>query len=271
MRAQALLVALLCATGCGALREAGSSTYGFLARFSHPPAERSEAPHDIEIACSRATFNYVVPVEGGVVLVDAGFDDAGAGLLRVIGDRKVLAVLLTHAHIDHKAGAHLFDAPVYVGRADLPWFDDDYHLHAIGPAAGRRFFGRAHRPKRLEPIDDGQVLEIGGARFVAHSVPGHTPGSVAWQFRDVLFTGDAVQSPEGDRLYPAPWTVTEDPRQAWRSLRRLADVDFTTLFDGHYGRTDNARALLRQAIEGYDASLPYEYPMLHALGCAEEH
>jgi glyoxylase-like metal-dependent hydrolase (beta-lactamase superfamily II) len=265
----ALLIALALLAGCGALREVGSSSYGFFARFSHPPEERNQAPHGIEIACARATFNYVVPVEGGVVLVDAGFDEAGVSIRRVIGERRVLAVLLTHAHIDHKAAAHLFDAPVYVGRGDLPWFDDDWHLRAIGPAAGRRFFGRALRPARLVPVDHREVVEVGGARFIAHSVPGHTPGSVAWQFRDVLFTGDAAHSPDGELLYPAPWTVSENPRQAWRSLRRFVDVDFDTILDGHYGRTDGARRLLRRTLDGYDDSFPYEYPAVHALGCAE--
>jgi glyoxylase-like metal-dependent hydrolase (beta-lactamase superfamily II) len=163
----------------------------------------------------------------------------------------------------------VFGAPVYVGEADLPVFDDDWYLHAVGPALGRRVWDKPPKPDVLVGVEDGQVLEIGGARFVAYAVPGHTPGSTAWQLRDVLFTGDAVQSPNGDDIYPAPWTVTEDRRQAWRSVRRLLDVDFTTLFDGHHGRADDAKRLIRAALGKLDPDYPYAYPAIHPLGCAE--
>ncbi|MFZ9889211.1 MAG: MBL fold metallo-hydrolase, partial [Myxococcota bacterium] len=236
----------------------------------HTPPARTLAPHGIQPVCVRATLNYLVPVEGGVVVVDAGFDPAGQVLREAIGDRKVLAVLLTHAHIDHRAAAHLFDAPVYVGMGDVPWFDDDRVLHAIGPGLGRRLYGVPPRPKDLRGVQDGDVLYLGGTRFVAHRVPGHTPGSVAWQFRDVLFTGDAVQRPvDDDHLYPAPWTVSEDVRQAWRSMRRLLHLDVNVLLDGHYGRTDDARWHLRQSLDAFDSDQPYEHPAQRPFGCAE--
>lgn len=262
-------LAVVVVTGCALLRDVGSASYGAAADVLHEPPERRVTPHGIEVACSRGTLNYIVPVEGGVVLVDAGFEEDGEAILKVLSGRKVLAVLLTHAHIDHRAAAHVFDAPVYVGEGDLPWFDDDWYLHAIGPSAGRRVWDKPPKPKDLRGVTDQQALTVGGVRFTAHSVPGHTPGSTAWQYEDVLFTGDAVQSPHGADLYPAPWTVTEDRRQAWRSMRPLLDVDFNTLLDGHYGRADDAKRLLRAAVRGYDDEWPYGYPQVRALGCAE--
>lgn len=264
-----LALASLLAAGCALIRELGSSTYGAMADVVHTPPERTVAPYGIEVACSRGTLNYIVPVEGGVVLVDAGFEDDAEAILRVLAGREVLAVLLTHAHVDHRAGAHVFDAPVYVGEGDLVWFDDAWQPRAIGPALGRRIWGEPPTPKDLRAVRDGDTLEIGGVRFTAHSVPGHTPGSTAWQLKDVLFTGDALQSPHGDDLYPAPWTVTEDSRKAWRSLRRLLDVGFTTLLDGHYGRADDGKALIRAAFGELDPAFPYAYPTFRPFGCAE--
>ncbi len=266
--AAALAGALLIA-GCALLRDVGSSTYGAMADVLHSPPERTVPPDGVEIACSRGTLNYIVPVAGGVVLVDAGFEEDGEAILRVLNGRKVLAVLLTHAHIDHRAAAHVFDAPVYVGAADVPSFDDDWYFKAIGPSAGRRIWDKPTKPADLRGVVDKQALDIGGVRFVAHSVPGHTPGSTAWQLGDVLFSGDAIQSPHGDDLYPAPWTVTEDRRRAWKSVRRLLDIDFTTLFDGHYGRADDAKGLVRNALRELDDDYPYAYPTFRALGCAE--
>lgn len=258
------------AVGCVSALELGSVTYGQMAQWNPSPRERAAVRDGIEPVCVRATLNYLIPVDGGVVLVDAGFDPAGRVLREAIGERKVLAVLLTHAHIDHRAAAHLFEAPVYVGAGDVPWFEDDRYLHAVGPAVGRRLYGKPPRPRDLRGVADGDVIEVGGARFVAHHVPGHTPGSTVWQFRDVLFTGDAVQRPvDGDHLYPAPWTVSEDVRQAWRSMRRLARLDVKVLLDGHYGRTDDARLHLRQALEAFDDEQPFAHPAQRPFGCAE--
>jgi hypothetical protein len=38
--------------------------------------------------------------------------------------------------------------------------------------------------------------------------------------------------------------MDEDAAQAQASLQRLRDLDFTTLLDGHTGRTDDAKSLL---------------------------
>jgi hydroxyacylglutathione hydrolase len=56
----------------------------------------------------------------------------------------------------------------------------------------------------------------------------------------VLFTGDVlVRSKRG--LAPSPFIFSEDDAQSRKSLRRLLNVDFSRVADGHAGLTVDAR------------------------------
>ena len=273
-RGTAWLLALLAANlgtvcACAPVRDLASSSYAWSAQRNPADPAREAAPYGIEAVCARGTLNYLIPTDGGVVLVDAGYDENGAAILDALGGRPVLAVLLTHGHIDHRAAAHLFDAPVYVGRGDVPSFVDDRYFKAVAPLAGEIFLGTPPAPRDLRSVDDEDVIKIGGKTFTAIHLPGHTPGSTAWLVGDVLFTGDAVQSPHGDAVYPAPWSVSENVKQAWRSLRRLEAIPFRTLFDGHYGRLDDAKPKVRAALETFKREGALVHPLFRPTACAE--
>jgi glyoxylase-like metal-dependent hydrolase (beta-lactamase superfamily II) len=55
------------------------------------------------------TRSYIVG-EGEVAVIDPGPDDARhlGALAAAVGDQRVVAVLVTHAHLDHSAGARAF-------------------------------------------------------------------------------------------------------------------------------------------------------------------
>jgi len=90
---------------------------------------------------------------------------------------KVKAILITHAHIDHVAGAHklraLTGAPVYMNERDREL------LNALDMQA--QWLG-VDTPERTE-IDaaaaSGTVLRLGSAEFHVLLTPGHTQGSLS--------------------------------------------------------------------------------------------
>jgi hydroxyacylglutathione hydrolase len=105
------------------------------------------------------------------------------------------AVLLTHGHADHAAGAaELAEAlgiPV-IGPAR----EDAFLLDALPENAARfGMEGRAVVPDRW--LDDGDTVEVGGHAFEVRRCPGHTPGHVVFLHvaariavvGDVLFQG----------------------------------------------------------------------------------
>jgi len=90
---------------------------------------------------------------------------------------KVISIVITHAHIDHVAGAHklraLTGAPVYMNARDRELLDAlDWQARWLG----------VETPPRTE-VDlearDGTVLQLGKADFQVMETPGHTQGSIS--------------------------------------------------------------------------------------------
>jgi hydroxyacylglutathione hydrolase len=139
------------------------------------------------------------------VLVDPGEEIEET--LAVVAEKelKILAILLTHAHIDHVAGVAraktALRAPIYLHKAELP-------MYAAAVQQGLRF---GIQIDRLPPVDvfyeTAVAIPFGHYRALPHHTPGHTPGGVC------LEIGKAGE--------PARWLFAGD-----------------TLFSGAIGRTD---------------------------------
>lgn len=214
-----------------------------------PQSPRLRAPHEVVGVHARGTTMWVVPVDDdAVVVIDAGLDPEGHALLAEIRGRTVLAVLLTHAHLEQVAGlAALPEVPVYVGEADQGllrgeerpggWLASWFAELMEPPTA----IGAVH------PVQHEQSVELGGEVFRAIHVPGHTDGHLVWAYRDVLFTGGAVLASNPLKLMPRP--LSNDPDLAERSLDALLTYDFDVIADGHSGFTTNARAKLHRLLD----------------------
>jgi glyoxylase-like metal-dependent hydrolase (beta-lactamase superfamily II) len=113
------------------------------------------------------------------VVLDAPHDVAA--IEKLVGPRRVVAILATHAHDDHvrvaPALAEATDAPILLHPADLPVW-------------------RLTHPDRLPDgeLRDGQVIEIGGTAVHVLHTPGHAPGACSFYAPElnVVFTGDTM-------------------------------------------------------------------------------
>ncbi|MFE7421675.1 MBL fold metallo-hydrolase [Rhodococcus sp. NPDC057529] len=142
-----------------------------------------------------------------------------APALEALGRRieDVRWILLTHGHIDHIGGAHALweltgrRAQVVIHEADAHLLRsrqahvDEYlsvrgqYLHDPDGEAKQIAATHAVISGEMEPtmpVRGGETLPLGGGVTVSvHSIPGHTPGSVAYVVdgRNSVFVGDAVQ------------------------------------------------------------------------------
>ena len=111
-------------------------------------------------------------------------------------DLSVLAVLYTHAHIDHILGAAFvqkrYNAPAYLHYLDhLTWNSVASYAHVYG------FEGYQLEAVPTHSFEDGEELKIGSFKIHVRHTPGHAPGHVVYYFEedqfiingDVLFKG----------------------------------------------------------------------------------
>lgn len=160
------------------------------------------------------------------VVVDPGFEPGRVhGLLAAAGKRPV-AVLATHAHLDHMGTGGVFagdGVPVFVHEADAIAFTDLPAWGAGGP-------NPLAEVKDLRTIVDGDVLDFAGFSIEVVHTPGHTPGHCCFRTDALLFSGDLVFAGSiGRSDFP-----NSDPDAMRASLRRFLTLpDELPVLPGH--------------------------------------
>jgi glyoxylase-like metal-dependent hydrolase (beta-lactamase superfamily II) len=122
---------------------------------------------------------WVVGNDVECVVIDAPHDVHA--ILGAVGDRRVKAILCTHAHDDHVRVAPQLrtqtSAPVFLHPDDRPLWELTH-------------------PDELWDVDlgEGQVVEVAGVRMRVIHTPGHAPGAVCFYAEELgeLFTGDTL-------------------------------------------------------------------------------
>lgn len=124
---------------------------------------------------------WIVGDDADVIVIDPAHDPAA--VRATVGNRRTIAILLTHGHDDHiraaRETAALLDAPIWLNPADRMLWD------AVYPDAA---------PDR--EILNSDTFKVAGIRLHARYTPGHSPGSTCFLSPDlgVVFTGDTLFS-----------------------------------------------------------------------------
>ena len=169
------------------------------------------------------------------IVVDPGDDIPRILALLAKYDLKVKQILITHAHIDHIAGAHrlkqITGAPILCNKNDVAQIKImDEQAAWLGIPTPT-----VHNPD--DTLDDGKIITIGaGQTALSGSIlhtPGHTQGSVC------LYLPDQTLLLAGDTLFAGSVGRTDLPggntQQLLRSIhdRLLTLPDETKVIPGH--------------------------------------
>lgn len=226
---------------------------------------------------------YLLTGAGEAALVDTGIaTDATREQLRVglaehgLGFADLDAVVLTHWHWDHAGLAGEIQAAsgatVFAHAADVPLvshdraaFDDllarqGVRMDEWGMPEDKQETLRgvmlASREKAgedvaVEPLADGDVLELAGRSLEVVHVPGHTAGLCAFAVEGTAeaFVGDAVLPVYTPNIGGADIRVESPLATYAASLHRLIDGDYERFWPGHRDPIDDpsgrARTILK--------------------------
>ena len=148
---------------------------------------------------------YILKKNNKVIIVDPG-DDYNK-IKAVIGDDKVLGILITHSHFDHVGALRNFLVKKSI-----------------------RIFKKSN-------LEDNKSYELGDFKFKCLFTPGHSSDSVSFYFPDdkVMFVGDFIFKGSIGRC-DLPTGSTIDMNN---SIARLMQYDDDiTLYTGHYDITN---------------------------------
>jgi glyoxylase-like metal-dependent hydrolase (beta-lactamase superfamily II) len=202
---------------------------------------------------SYLTCSYLIRRATGIVLIDAGMktdgSDVSAGLAHwSCPVSSVRAILVTHWHNDHSAGAAELAArsgcAVYYAEAEAPqltretasgglagWLSDA--IPEAGPLVlAKGLLGSAPMAavKASAYLREGDIVE----ELVVLETPGHTAGHLSfWDPQErMLFAGDAFSTIDGELRFMSR-VVTENLDAARASMAKCARFDMRWACAGH--------------------------------------
>ncbi|MGQ9476303.1 MAG: MBL fold metallo-hydrolase [Actinomycetota bacterium] len=102
-----------------------------------------------------------------------------------------VAILCTHGHVDHVAGAgplsDAVGAPVYIHEEDADALASP-RTRLVGLVGGVL----ATRPRQVRYVGDGDMIQVGDLSLKVLHTPGHTRGGVSFYLPGYLFCGDLI-------------------------------------------------------------------------------
>jgi glyoxylase-like metal-dependent hydrolase (beta-lactamase superfamily II) len=166
--------------------------------------------------------------------VDAGTGEHHARTLdkirKIVGDRRVQAIILTHRHFDHVGDAAALsrdlEAPLFAHR-------DDAAVIREGSSIGTEaiMFQRRMDAASVQNLIGGETFSTGDHDLTVIHTPGHTAGGICLHDRDhrILLSGDTVFAGGVGRWDLATGNLAE----LTASVRSLLALEPADLYPGH--------------------------------------
>jgi len=229
--------------------------------------------------------SFLLESDDGLILVESGPYSTFDHLEQVLKAKgahlaDVRHVLLTHIHLDHAGAAWALarqGAKIYVHPFG--------YKHLAHPeklwASAKRIYGdqMEYLWGDMQPIDEAQLvavedrarLAIGGRRFLAHHTPGHAVHHIAWQYEDIVFTGDVAGVKIDDYIVAPPCPPPDINIEDWkRSIDRVIQLKPTKIYLTHFGPVEDVESHMIELLMRLNKWAAWIYPYFQKGTPAEE-
>lgn len=225
---------------------------------------------------------YLLEVDGDAVLIETGpgsTRETLEAMVRQAGHtmRDISRLIVTHIHLDHAGAAGLLmrDYPhlrLAVHEGAAPFLISVERLWN----SAARIYGEMMAPlwgeaidvdaDRMDPLRDGEVLEVAGTRLRAIATPGHAGTHLAFldEGRGILFTGDAAGARmKGSELVVPTLAPPELDFELWaQSIETMLALAPKRLALTHFGVFDDPRRHLEAMMPAIDDAMQIAGPVL---------
>lgn len=138
-----------------------------------------------------ASNSYIITENDSAIIIDPSCEIKVAK--KYLGDKKVEAILLTHAHADHfvylQEYLDEYHCPIYCHQKAIEKIEDPLKNYS-------HFGGKSlvlHLPKSSYIfVSDEQTLHIGNFSIKVIETPGHSDCSVCYLINEAMFSGDTL-------------------------------------------------------------------------------
>ncbi len=178
-----------------------------------------------------AENTYIIDKQKDCFIIDPGTNYNEVKDYILSNELTVKGILLTHGHFDHIIAVNQvvsdFDCDIYIHEQERDFlFDPNLNLSS---STYNRF--TVTQKNKVQVLNDKDTLTLGYDKIEVVHTPGHTRGSVCFQYKRFLFSGDTLfKGTVGRTDLP-----TSSKTDLERSLKKIVGLckDNTIIYPGH--------------------------------------
>ena len=211
-----------------------------------------------DVRCQKGDAAFLIDDGKTSILYDTGFGFTGyavaENIKKVLGDRQLDYIFLTHSHYDHALGSayvlrHFPSAKVVAGTYAADVFKRDGAKRVMNELDSKfartcglsdyEFLGNELRVDIA--VDDGDIVEAGDMTFEVISLPGHTRCCIGFYFEKegLLLSAETLGVYDGDQTIMPIYLVSFS--DALSSIEKIEARKVTSIVAPHLGLLDQAQ------------------------------